>query len=309
MKNYLLLCGGVGGAKLALGFKNSIDPMNLTIVVNTGDDFTHLDFKICPDLDTVMYTLAGESDTSKGWGRKDESWNMLSALGEMNGETWFQLGDKDLATHIQRTHLMKSGLSLTEATHRLCESFDLPKNIFPMSNQPVETYIQTKNRLLSFQEYFVKLKCEPPVTDFVFKGLDKAKFNQDLNLSVYDEIIVCPSNPYVSINPMLQLTGLSQHLIDFSDKVTVISPIVNAKSLKGPTAKMMLELDQEISVVTIAKFYQKYSKRIFIDTSDSKDSARLNELGYEVHSANLIMNNTKSKNSLADEIIQLLESR
>ena len=113
MKNYLLLCGGVGGAKLALGFKNSIDPMNLTIVVNTGDDFTHLDFKICPDLDTVMYTLAGESDASKGWGRKDESWNMLSALGEMNGETWFQLGDKDLATHIQRTHLMKSGLSLT----------------------------------------------------------------------------------------------------------------------------------------------------------------------------------------------------
>lgn len=309
MKNYLLLCGGVGGAKLALGFKNSIDPLNLTIVVNTGDDFTHLDFKICPDLDTVMYTLAGESDASKGWGRKDESWNMLSALGEMNGETWFQLGDKDLATHIQRTHLMKSGLSLTEATHTLCESFDLPKNIFPMSNQPVETYIQTKNRLLSFQEYFVKLKCNPPVTDFVFKGLDKAKFNQDLNLSAYDEIIVCPSNPYVSINPMLQLTALNQHLIDFSDKVTVISPIVNAKSLKGPTAKMMLELDQEISVVTIAKFYQKYSKRIFIDTSDSKDSARLNELGYEVHSANLIMNNTKSKNSLAGEIIQLLESR
>ncbi|MDC0180837.1 2-phospho-L-lactate transferase [Pseudomonadota bacterium] len=309
MKNYLLLCGGVGGAKLALGFKNSIDPLNLTIVVNTGDDFTHLDFKICPDLDTVMYTLAGESDASKGWGRKDESWNMLSALGEMNGETWFQLGDKDLATHIQRTYLMKSGLSLTEATHTLCESFDLPKNIFPMSNQPVETYIQTKNRLLSFQEYFVKLKCNPPVTDFVFKGLDKAKFNQDLNLSVYDEIIVCPSNPYVSINPMLQLTALNQHLIDFSDKVTVISPIVNAKSLKGPTAKMMLELDQEISVVTIAKFYQKYSKRIFIDTSDSKDSARLNELGYKVHSANLIMNNTKSKNSLAGEIIQLLESR
>lgn len=309
MKNYLLLCGGVGGAKLALGFRNSIDPKNLTIAVNTGDDFNHLNLKICPDLDTVMYTLADESDLSKGWGRKDESWNMLTALGDMSGETWFQLGDKDLATHIQRTYLMKSGLSLTEATHTLCESFDLPKNIFPMSNQPVETYIQTKNRLLSFQEYFVKLKCNPPVTDFVFKGLDKAKFNQDLNLSVYDEIIVCPSNPYVSINPMLQLTALNQHLIDFSDKVTVISPIVNAKSLKGPTAKMMLELDQEISVVTIAKFYQKYSKRIFIDTADSKDSARLNELGYEVHSANLIMNNTKSKNSLAGEIIQLLESR
>jgi|TARA_Y100000389_G_scaffold168126_1_gene173656 LPPG:FO 2-phospho-L-lactate transferase len=309
MKNYLLLCGGVGGAKLALGFKNSIDPKHLTIAVNTGDDFTHLDFKICPDLDTVMYTLAGESDVSKGWGRRDESWNMLSALDDMGGETWFQLGDKDLATHIQRTQLLRSGLSLTQATHHLCESFNLQKNIFPMCNQPVETYIQTKNRLLSFQEYFVKLKCEPPVTDFVFKGLDKAEFNKDLDLSTYDEIIICPSNPYVSINPMLQLGALSKHLQDFSQKVTVISPIVNSKSLKGPTAKMMLELGHQISVVTIGKFYQNYSQRIFIDTSDLKESSKLNELGYEVNNANLIMNNTKSKNALAHEIIQLLESR
>ena len=225
MKNYLLLCGGVGGAKLALGFKNSIDPKHLTIAVNTGDDFTHLDFKICPDLDTVMYTLAGESDVSKGWGRRDESWNMLSALDDMGGETWFQLGDKDL------------------------------------------------------------------------------------DLSTYDEIIICPSNPYVSINPMLQLGALSKHLQDFSQKVTVISPIVNSKSLKGPTAKMMLELGHQISVVTIGKFYQNYSQRIFIDTSDLKESSKLNELGYEVNNANLIMNNTKSKNALAHEIIQLLESR
>ena len=163
-----------------------------------------------------MYTLAGESDTSKGWGRKDESWNMLSALSAMEGETWFQLGDKDLATHIQRTYLINSGQSLTEATHDLCESFNLPKYIFPMSNQSVETYIQTKNRLLSFQEYFVKLKCEPPVTDFVFKGLDKADFNKDLDLSLYDEIIICPSNPYVSINPMLQLPILKNYLNDNS---------------------------------------------------------------------------------------------
>ena len=251
MKNYLLLCGGVGGAKLALGFKNSIDPDNLTIAVNTGDDFMHLGLRICPDLDTVMYTLAGESDISKGWGRKNESWNMLSALSDMEGETWFQLGDKDLATHIQRTYLINSGQSLTEATHDLCESFNLPKYIFPMSNQSVETYIQTKNRLLSFQEYFVKLKCEPPVADFVFKGLDKADFNKDLDLAIYDEIIICPSNPYVSINPMLQLPKLKNYLHDYSHKVTTISPIVNAQSLKGPTAKMMQELGQQVCVKTI----------------------------------------------------------
>jgi len=308
MKNYLLLCGGVGGAKLALGFKNSLPDENLAIVVNTGDDFTHMNLKICPDLDTVMYTLSGESDVSKGWGRKGESWNMLSALADIGGETWFQLGDKDLATHIQRTKLIKSGKSLSEATYKLSKSFNLPKFIFPMSDEPVETYIQTKNRLLSFQEYFVKLKCKPPVTDFVFKGLDKAKFNQDIDLASYDEIIICPSNPYVSINPMLQLSTLQNHLIEFPDKVTVISPIVNYQSLKGPTAKMMLELGHEISVLTIAKFYKNYSKRIFIDSSDSNDSNQLIKFGFNVHETNLVMNNTQSKNKLAQEIIQLLES-
>jgi LPPG:FO 2-phospho-L-lactate transferase len=309
MKNYLLLCGGVGGAKLALGFKNLIDPENLTIAVNTGDDFTHLGLRICPDLDTVMYTLAGESDISKGWGRKNESWNMLSALSDMEGETWFQLGDKDLATHLQRTYLINSGQSLTEATHNLCDSFNLPRYIFPMSNQSVETYIQTKNRLLSFQEYFVKLKCEPPVTDFVFKGLDKADFNKDLDLSIYDEIIICPSNPYVSIDPMLQLPKLKNYLHDFSHKVTTISPIVNAQSLKGPTAKMMQELGQEVSVKTIAKFYKNYSKRIFIDSSDVTESDELNELGYEVHIGDLIMNSLDKKNALAKTIIDELESK
>lgn len=307
MKNYLLLCGGVGGAKLALGFKNTLPDKNLAIAVNTGDDFTHFNLKICPDLDTVMYTLSGESDVSKGWGRKDETWNMRSALADIGGETWFQLGDKDLATHIQRTQLIDSGSSLSEATYQLCQSFNLPDFIYPMSNEPVETYIQTKNRLLSFQEYFVKLKCEPPVTDFVFKGLDKAKFNEDIDLNTFDEIIICPSNPYVSINPMLQLTSLKNHLMEFPQKVTTISPIVNSQSLKGPTAKMMLELGYEVSVTTIADFYKNFSKRIFIDPSDKKDSDKLIALGFEVHSTDLIMNNTQSKNTLAKEIINYLE--
>ena len=307
MKNYLLLCGGVGGAKLALGFKNTLPDKNLAIAVNTGDDFTHFNLKICPDLDTVMYTLSGESDVSKGWGRKDETWNMRSTLADIGGETWFQLGDKDLATHIQRTQLIDSGSSLSEATYQLCQSFNLPDFIYPMSNEPVETYIQTKNRLLSFQEYFVKLKCEPPVTDFVFKGLDKAKFNEDIDLNTFDEIIICPSNPYVSINPMLQLTSLKNHLMEFPQKVTTISPIVNSQSLKGPTAKMMLELGYDVSVTTIANFYKNFSKRIFIDPSDKKDSDKLIELGFEVHSTDLIMNNTQSKNTLAKEIINYLE--
>lgn len=309
MKKYLLLCGGVGGAKLALGFKNSLPEENLAIVVNTGDDFTHLNLKICPDLDTVMYTLSGESDVSKGWGRKNESWNMLSALKDMQGETWFQLGDKDLATHIQRTTLINSGNTLSEATKKLCKSFNLPEFIFPMSDEPVETYIQTKNRLISFQEYFVKLKCAPPVTDFVFKGLDKADFNRAIDLFYYDEIIICPSNPFVSINPILQLSKLQDHMKKFTEKVTIISPIVDSKSLKGPTAKMMRELGLDISVNTIGEFYKNFSQRIFIDSADKNNYEILSKLGFEVHLTNIVMNNTASKNKLAKEIIKILEKK
>ena len=162
---------------------------------------------------------------------------------------------------------------------------------------------------MSFQEYFVKLKCEPPVTDFVFKGLDKAKFNNDIDLFSFDEIIICPSNPYVSINPMLQLSSLQNHLKKFPEKVTVISPIVNSKSLKGPTAKMMLELGHEISVNTIGEFYKNYSQRIFIDNADKENSDFLAGVGYEVHYSNLVMNNTLSKNKLAENIIKVLEAK
>ena len=307
MKNYLLLCGGVGGAKLALGFKEILSPDNLGIVVNTGDDFTHLNLRICPDLDTVMYTLSGESDVIKGWGRKNETWNMLSALSELDGDTWFQLGDKDLATHIHRTKLMQSGYSLSEATSILSKLFNLPDFIYPMSNEPVETYIQTKNRLLSFQEYFVKLQCDPPVTDFVFKGLDQAEFNSSIDLDAFEEIIICPSNPFVSINPMLQLNTLQQHLTKFPEKVTVISPIVNSNCLKGPTAKMMTELGQEINVRSIATFYKDYSKRIFIDSSDENESMPMAEMGFEVCHSNLVMNNFQSKVDLAQAIVDHLE--
>jgi len=307
VKNYLLLCGGVGGAKLALGFKEILSPENLGIVVNTGDDFTHLNLKICPDLDTVMYTLSGESDVSKGWGRKNETWNMLSALSELDGETWFQLGDKDLATHIHRTKLLQSGYSLQEATSILSKLFNLPDFIYPMSNESVETYVQTKNRLLSFQEYFVKLQCKPPVTDFVFKGLDAAEFNHSIDLDAFEEIVICPSNPFVSINPMLQLNKLQQHLINHPEKVTVISPIVNLNSLKGPTAKMMTELGQDVNVQSIAKFYKNYSKRIFIDSSDQNELTTITHMGFEVCLADLIMNNFQSKVNLAQTIVDHLE--
>jgi|TARA_B110000438_G_C15742910_1_gene619323 LPPG:FO 2-phospho-L-lactate transferase len=307
MKNYLLLCGGVGGAKLALGFSKILPESNFTIVVNTGDDFTHFNLKICPDLDTVMYTLSNESDLSKGWGRANESWEMLSALKNLGGETWFQLGDKDLATHIIRTQLISNGSSLSEATQELASRFGLKTNILPMTDDLVETYIQTQNRLLSFQEYFVKFQCEPSVTNFVFKGLDKAKFNPLIKLDNFDEIIICPSNPFVSISPIIQLEPLNEYLQSHPERVNVVSPIVNSKSLKGPTSKMMKELGMDTSVLTIAKYYSKYAQTLFIDASDHQEEKLIKNMGYKVSLADLVMNNLDSKINLAQSVIDYLE--
>ncbi|MDB4210527.1 2-phospho-L-lactate transferase [Gammaproteobacteria bacterium] len=309
MKNYLLLCGGVGGAKLALGFSKILPNSNLTIAVNTGDDFNHLGLKICPDLDTVLYTLANQSDLSKGWGRSNESWEMLAALKKLGGETWFQLGDKDLATHIIRTQLLVNGKNLSEITQELCDRFGVKANILPMSHEPVETYIQTQNRLLSFQEYFVKFKCDPPVTDFVFKGLDKAVFNPSINLTLFDEIIVCPSNPFVSINPIIQLDGINQYLKSNTHKVSVVSPIVNSKSLKGPTSKIMTELGLDVSVNAIADFYMDYAKTIFVDSLDSHQLHQIHDKGFETHTTPLVMNNLESKIQLAQSIFNYLETK
>ena len=309
MKNYLLLCGGVGGAKLALGFSKILSDSNYTIAVNTGDDFKHFNLKICPDLDTVMYTLSNESDLSKGWGRANESWEMLSALKQLGGETWFQLGDKDLATHIIRTQLIANGSSLSEATKELTLRFGLKSNILPMTDDLVETYIQTQNRLLSFQEYFVKFQCEPSVTDFVFKGLDKAKFNPLIDLEAFDEIVICPSNPFVSISPIIQLDPLNQFLKSYPERVSVVSPIVNSKSLKGPTSKMMNELGMDTSVLTIANYYSEYARTLFIDSTDHQEESLIAGMGYKVSLANLVMNNLDSKINLAQSVIDYLEAK
>ena len=309
MKNYLLLCGGVGGAKLALGFSKILAESNLTIAVNTGDDFKHLNLKICPDLDTVLYTLANESDLSKGWGRADESWEMLGALKQLGGESWFQLGDKDLATHIIRTQLLANGANLSQVTQELCSRFGVQSKVLPMSDDTVETYIQTKNRLLSFQEYFVKFQCEPPVTNFVFKGLDKAKFNPLIDLEAFDEIIICPSNPFVSINPILQLEGLNQFLKLHPDRVNVVSPIVNSQSLKGPTSKIMIELGLEVSVNSIANFYKDYASTIFVDELDNDQLNCLHTIGFKTFIAPLVMKSLQSKIQLAESIVCSLERR
>ena len=306
---YLLICGGVGGAKLALGFSKAIDSNSIDIVVNTGDDFNHLGLYVCPDLDTVTYTLSDKVDLKKGWGRSKESWQMLTELDSMGGDTWFQLGDKDLATHIYRTFNLSKGKKLTEVTKDIKDSFGIKENIYPMSDDSVSTFIKTKKDILSFQEYFVKYKCEPTASDFVFKGALTASFNKKIKLDAYDKFIICPSNPFISIGPILALRKFKDYLKNRKQDVVIVSPIVNDRSIKGPTSKIFKELGFNSTVVSVANYYNEVSQNIFIDNKDKKYLNELNELGFNVYLADLIMKDIKTKKNLADSIIsQLSES-
>ena len=302
----LLICGGVGGAKLAYGFYNSIPHDAFDVLVNTGDDFIHLGLHVSPDLDTVIYTLSEEVEVSQGWGRQNESWNMLNELRTLEGDIWFQLGDKDLATHFIRTSMLNDGKSLTDITAHIASRFGIKSNIFPMSDNLVSTFIKTDRDILSFQEYFVKHRCLPIANDFIFKGSSKAKLNSKINLDDYDNFIICPSNPFISIGPILSIKKISDHLKANKDKVFVISPIVDGDSIKGPTAKIFRELGHEPSVKSVAEFYQDYATNIFIDNKDSEYLKELNSLGFNVFVDRLVMKSKKSKVDLAKSIVEYL---
>tara|TARA_Y100000590_G_scaffold240773_1_gene270794 strand:+ start:465 stop:1385 length:921 start_codon:yes stop_codon:yes gene_type:complete len=297
--NILLVCGGVGGSKLALGFYKLRNKIPFSILTNTADDFEHLGLYISPDIDTVTYTLADVVNKDQGWGRDKESWNMLEELSNLGGEDWFKLGDKDLSVHIYRTILLKQGKTLSEITEIISKKFNVKVPIFPMSNDPVQTYIQTSNNLIPFQEYFVKYKCQPEVSDFVFKGIDGVHLNPNIDLQSFSHIVICPSNPFVSIAPIITIPELKSFLTNNKHKVSIVSPIVNGNSLKGPTAKMFMELGQEVSVTSVCKIYKDIANTIFIDKSDKHYQNDLEKMGFRVHIDNLVMNNLNSKINLA----------
>ncbi|NCX77929.1 MAG: 2-phospho-L-lactate transferase, partial [Proteobacteria bacterium] len=250
----LLICGGVGGAKLAKGFYRS--DQNFDLLVNVGDDFNHFGLHISPDLDTVMYTLSDQVNQKQGWGLKDESWTTLENIKFLNSETWFQLGDKDIATHMVRTQLLKTK-TLTEATQIICKAFNLPLNIYPASNDPIETIILSEQEKYSFQEYFVKYQTKPLVKGIEYHGIQKAALNDCLDLESYDNIVICPSNPFLSIDPIIKIQELNNFLLKHKERVYVVSPIVANNSLKGPTAKIMQSLNIDVNVLSIAKHYRE----------------------------------------------------
>lgn len=296
----LALCGGIGGAKLALGLTRVLEPDRLTVLVNTGDDFEHLGLTICPDIDTVTYTLAGLSDRERGWGLAGESWGFLEALGRLGGETWFMLGDRDLATHVHRTQRLREGSTLSEVTAEIARSLGIRARLMPASDDPVRTIVQTEEGPLPFQTYFVARRCAPVLTGLTFAGAQNARMPTDLPGLLADEdlaaILICPSNPYLSIDPILAIPGLRAALRRAAAPVVAVSPVVGGKAVKGPTAKIMAELGLPVSTQAVAAHYGDLLDGMVLDTADAAEAPRL---GLPSLVTNTVMTSLSDREDLA----------
>jgi LPPG:FO 2-phospho-L-lactate transferase len=311
-KNVLALTGGVGGAKLALGLGDVVPPGRLHILVNTGDDFEHLGLHISPDIDTLLYTLSDLANKVQGWGVADETYNALGALEHLGAESWFLLGDKDLATHLWRTSQLKLGRSLGDVTADLATRLGIDISVYPMTDQPVPTMVHCADGVLGFQHYFVRERCEPAVSGFTFEGIEDAQPNarilQLLDEDAFSDIIVCPSNPFVSVDPILQLPGLWERLRDASANVTIVSPIVAGIAIKGPAAKMMGELSMPVTALGVAEHYQaKYPglvNNFVIDESDGTLRQNIEQLGLRVGMTSTVMKSRQDKRNLAQFVLE-----
>ncbi len=308
-EKYLAISGGIGGAKLALGLSHSLHDSQLTIIANTGDDFEHFGLYISPDIDTLLYTLADMNNVDLGWGRRDESWNFSDACSQLGMDTWFRLGDKDLAIHLYRSMRLREGASLSEVIKELCLRFRVKSDIVPMSDMPVRTMVESDMGILSFQEYFVKNRCEPKVSAIRFEGIENAApspaFLECLDEPDLRAIIICPSNPFLSVQPILSLPGLKAKIKATGKPIIVVSPIVNGQSIKGPTSKMMQELNLASNVLTIAELYRDIATAIVIDRQDNNAADEITSMGMVVHCTNIIMNDLQDKIDLAQDLKKL----
>ncbi len=275
------LAGGVGGARLAQGLAHCLSPAQLSVIVNTGDDFTHLGLAICPDLDTVMYTLAGLANPEMGWGLQGESFECLAALGRLGGPTWFRLGDHDLATHLLRTHSLQAGSRLTEVTGALARALGVKPSLLPMSDDPCHTRVLTEEGEMGFQEYFVLRRWQPRVLGFRWEGGETAQPTPEVRaaLEAADLVIFCPSNPWVSLDPILNLPGI-RALISMRTAVAV-SPILGGETVKGPAAKMYRELGMNPAATTVAAHYQGVLRGFVLDVVDAGQASEVEALGLE----------------------------
>ena len=254
-------------------------PGKLTVIANTGDDFEHLGLSISPDLDTLLYALAGLDNRESGWGRRDESWNFMAEIEALGGETWFRLGDKDLATHIERTRRLRAGEALSAITADFCRRLGVTTHILPMSDDKVRTRVATEEGWLDFQDYFVRRRCQPTLSSIVFAGAREAQPHPEFLAALTDPalraVVICPSNPFISIEPILALPGVAAALRSAGAPVVAIAPIIGGRALKGPTAKMMHELGIETSAAAIARRYGDLLDAYIVDPVDAVSCAAL----------------------------------
>ena len=303
-RRIVALAGGVGGAKLAHGLAQILGPEELTIIVNTGDDFEHLGMYICPDLDTVCYTLGGLANPETGWGRVGESWNTISNIERLGGPAWFRLGDQDIATHLERTRRLKEGQSLSQITRDFCKAWGIQHTILPMSDSPVRTMVDSDEGELAFQEYFVHRQCAPKVKGFRFDGVEVAEpvVGAKEAIEEADAVVICPSNPWVSVDPILQV-------IKKIDKpIVAVSPIIGGKTVKGPAAKMYSELGIEPSALAVAKHYRDFLTGFVLDTIDASMESEVKRLGVKTLATDTLMNNLTDRTRLAKDVLHFTRS-
>jgi LPPG:FO 2-phospho-L-lactate transferase len=275
----LALCGGIGGAKLVLGLYQTLGPGQLTVIVNTGDDFEHLGLSISPDIDTVLYTLAGVADPERGWGRAQETWNFMATLRDLGGEIWFHLGDRDLAMHVERTCFLRDGKTLSAFVAHVARAFGITAQIMPMSDDRLRTVVETTEGDLPFQRYFVEHRCAPIVRALRFEGAERARPASGLIEAILHPalraIVICPSNPYLSVDPILAVPGVRAALSRAAAPVVVVSPIIGGKAVKGPTVKIMNELGVGATTQAIVAHYRGLIDGIVIDDADASEGASI----------------------------------
>lgn len=299
------LAGGVGGAKLAHGLAQILSPQDLTVIVNTGDDFEHLGLSISPDLDTVCYTLAGLANFETGWGRAGESWNAIANVKRLGGPDWFNLGDQDLGTHLERTRRLREGQPLSQVTHDFCQAWGVDVTVLPMSNQPVRTIVETDQGDLAFQEYFVHRHCEPQVKGFRFDGLDQAEPAPGVvkALQSADAIVICPSNPWVSVDPILKV--LQRSTVQMPRSIVAVSPIIGGQTVKGPAAKMYAELGIQPSALAVSEHYRGLLSGFVLDEVDA-DLAP--QIPIPTLVTNTLMKSLTDRAALARAVLHFIET-
>ena len=302
------LAGGVGGSKLVLGFSKILPSDQLSIIGNTGDDIDLFGLRICPDLDTIAYTLSGLVNPLTGWGIREDSFACLEAVAKLGAPSWFKLGDQDLATHLWRTLQLKQGLSLTQATANICGSLGVEQNLFPMTDSYVPTQVLTDQGELHLQEYLVREACSPVIRGFKHLNVEEAAPAPGVadTIMAAQAVFVCPSNPFISINPILAVPGLRNLLSRTQAPVIAVTPIVQGRAIKGPAAKMLRELGYPVEPTSIARMYQDFLDCFVLDETDIRLREEIEALDIKVLSADTLMESLQDKTRLADQLLDAL---